>query len=421
MAGWPGRADTSVTRSPVAVRWLAKDSAHVHWFPVNAYLDHAATTPVYPQVAATFAEVAAQVGNPSSLHAHGRAARRRLEEAREQVAAELGAHPTEVIFTAGGTEADNLAVSGVFTAQPECQAVVISAVEHPAVGESAHALAGAQVREVGVDAHGLLRLDDLAEQLSDAAEQVALVSVMWANNETGTIQPIREVADLARAHGVRVHSDAVQAIGRLPVDFAASDLDALSLSGHKLGAPVGIGALLARRDLPLHPVSHGGGQEREVRSGTIPVAAAAALAEAIAIAVATRDAEAQRLSALADRLIEGVQHRIDGAVLRGGESRLPGHVLFTIDGADAEAVLFGLDMAGISAASGAACRAGVNQPSDVLLAMGLDEQAAGSGLRLTLGHTSTEAEVQALLAALPEVVRRARDAYSPRAAVEANR
>ncbi|MGC0249768.1 cysteine desulfurase family protein [Pseudactinotalea sp. Z1748] len=391
---------------------------------MTTYLDHAATTPVRPEVAQTYTEACAVVGNPSSLHADGRRARRMLEEAREQVAALLGAHPTEVIFTSGGTEADNLAVTGTWlgisAAQPQRREVVTSAVEHHAVLETAQALAdthGAPLHLVPVDEQGRVRIEELADLLAGHGEQVALVSLMWANNETGTIQPVREVAGLAREHGILVHSDAVQAVGRVPVDFAVTDLDMLSLSGHKLGAPVGTGALLARREVPLTSVLHGGGQERSVRSGTVPVAGAVALARAMEMAEQEREIEHARLSALATALIGGVRDTVPGAVLRGpgpGPDRLASHVLLTIEGTDAEAVLFGLDMAGISAASGAACVAGVNQPSHVLEAMGLDEAGARSGLRLTLGHTSTPADIQAVLEALPEVVRRARAAYSPR-------
>lgn len=391
---------------------------------MRTYLDHAATTPVRPQVAQTFTEVFAQVGNPSSVHADGRRARRMLEEAREELAAALGAEPAEVIFTSGGTEADNLAITGtwlgVSAAAPARTGVVISAVEHPAVLEAGQALAdrnGAGLHLAPVDAEGRLRTDALAEHLAAHGSTTAVVSVMWANNETATIQPVADVVELARAHGIAVHTDAVQAVGRVPVNFGASGVDALSLSGHKVGAPVGFGALLARRELPLSPVAHGGGQERSVRSGTIPVAGAVALARAVTLAEADREAEHRRLSALASKLITGVREQVPGAVLRGpepGPERLPGHVLVTIEGTDAEAVLFALDMAGISAASGAACRAGVTQPSRVLEAMGADDAEARSALRLTLGHTSTDADVDALLAALPDVVQRARQAYAPR-------
>lgn len=391
---------------------------------MSTYLDHAATTPVRPQVAATYADLATRVGNPGSTHAHGRHARRVLEEARESVAADLGAHPTEVIFTSGGTEADNIAVKGIWYAatagRSECTGLCVSAIEHHAVLDPAQWLAdtaGAQVHLAPVGGDGVLDLTALAEHLRDAGARTAAISVMWANNEVGALQPLQQVIALAAQHRIPVHSDAVQAVGRVPVDFAASGLSALSLTGHKLGAPAGIGALLARRELGVTPVLHGGGQERGVRSGTVPVAAAAALAEAVKLAVGHRTEEAKRLEELGSQLVDGVTQAVPGAQLQGppiGAGRLPGHLMFTVPDTDAEAVLFGLDSAAISAASGAACQAGVNQPSHVLSAMGHEDLAARSGIRLTLGHTSTDEDVSALLAALPEVVQRARAAFSTR-------
>ena len=388
------------------------------------YLDHAATTPVRAEVAVAFTEQVLRLGNPSSLHSHGRSARRAVEESRESIAADLGAHPTEVIFTAGGSEADNLAVKGVWYARTEAEphrtSVLISAVEHHAVLDAAHWLGareGAEVTELAVDGYGVVDLDVLGAGLEARGSATTLVSVMWANNEVGTVQPIAEIVALASAHGVPVHSDAVQAVGHVPIDFAASGLDALALSGHKLGAPIGVGALLARRDLAMTPVLHGGGQERGVRSGTVNTPGICALATAVRLAVAELDAEAARLTVLRDRLVAGVLGGVEGARLRGAPSglgRLPGNAHLTVEGTDADALLFGLDAAGISASSGSACQAGVQQPSHVLLAMGDDESAARSAVRFTLGRTSTEADVDALLAALPGVVSRARAAYAPR-------
>ncbi|WP_154795073.1 cysteine desulfurase family protein [Occultella kanbiaonis] len=388
------------------------------------YLDHAATTPVRPEVAAAFAEAALELGNPSSLHARGRAARRVVEESRESIAADLGAHPTEVIFTAGGSEADNLAVKGAWfattEARPEATGVAISAVEHHAVLDAAHWLAereGAHLTVLAVGPDGVIRLDEVAHLLQVAGPRTAVISVMWANNEVGSIQPVAEVAALAAAHGVPVHSDAVQAVGHVPIDFAASGLAALALSGHKLGAPIGVGALLARRDLTMTPVLHGGGQERGVRSGTVNTPGIRALAVAVRAAVADLTEETARLTALRDRLVAGVLEAVPGATLRGtpsGERRLPGNAHFTIEGTDADALLFGLDMVGVCASSGSACQAGVQQPSHVLAAMGDDDERARSAVRLTLGHTSTDSDVDTLLAVLPDVVERARAAHAPR-------
>lgn len=388
------------------------------------YLDHAATTAVRPEVAARYAEELTRLGNPSSLHTAGREARRRLEEAREQLAAALGARPGEVVFTSGGTEADNLAVKGAWWARREDHdALAVSAVEHHAVLEAAAWLAaheGVQVDRLPVGADGVLDLAAAENLLAQRAGRVALVSVMWANNETGVLQPVPDVVELARRHGAAVHTDAVQAVGHVPVDFAPGGPDALTLSGHKLGAPVGTGALLARRELALVPVEHGGGQERGVRSGTIAVAGARALALAVELAVAEVADEGRRLRALRDRLATGVLAAVPGARLTGPppgpgpDPRLPGTVHLTVDGADADALLLGLDLAGVAASSGSACQAGVQEASHVLLAMGRDEDTARSALRLSLGRTSTDADVDAVLAALPAVVDGARRAHEVR-------
>lgn len=380
------------------------------------YLDHAATTPVRPEVAEVYAQELVGEGNPSSLHAAGREARRRLEEAREELAAALGAQPAEVLFTSGGTEADNLAVKGAVYAHPAPRPrLLVSAVEHHAVLDAATWLGERGLADVAllpVTTQGVVDLD-AARELLAAGEAPALVSVMWANNETGVVQPVEEV--VAIAGGAPVHSDAVQAVAQLPVDFAASGLAAMSVTGHKLGGPVGTGALLARRDLALAPVHHGGGQERGVRSGTLDVAGARALARAVTLAVADREAEAARLAALRDRLVAGALAAVDGLHLTGEHApRLPHVAHLTVDGADADSLLFGLDTAGIAASAGSACQAGVQEPSFVLVAMGHPHELARSALRFSLGRTTTEADVDAVLAVLPDVVARSRAANATR-------
>ncbi|MBU5423562.1 cysteine desulfurase [Cellulomonas hominis] len=387
---------------------------------MSAYLDHAATTPVLPEAAAVLAEHLSRTGNPSSLHASGRAARRVVEESRERVAAVLGARPSEVLLTGGGTEADNLAIKGLFwarTAQdPARRRVLVSAVEHHAVLDPAFWLAehaGAEIVLLPVDDEGRVRLDVLRDELAAHAGTTALVSVMWANNEVGTLQPLAEVVSLAHARGVPVHADAVQAVGQVPVDFAASGLDALTVTGHKVGGPVGVGALLARRDLPLVPVLHGGGQERGVRSGSLDVPAIAAFAVAVERAVEAREETARRLGGLRDALVAGVRAAVPGAVLRGPADpadRLPANAHFTFPGCEGDSLLYLLDSAGVECSTGSACQAGVPQPSHVLLAMGLDESDARGALRFSLGWPSTDEDVAALLAALPGVVERARAA-----------
>lgn len=385
---------------------------------MNAYLDHAATTPMTPEaVAAMTAQLSA--GNPSSLHTAGRAARRVVEESRERLAAAVGARPSEVIFTSGGTEADNLAIKGLYwarqAADQQRRRVVVSSVEHHAVLDPAEWLAaheGAELVFLDVDADGRVDPEALAAELAAHGERTAVVSVMWANNEVGAVQPVTEITRVAAAHGVPVHSDAVQAVGQVPVDFAGSGLDAMTLTGHKLGGPVGAGALLARRGLELTPVLHGGGQERGVRSGTLDVAGIAALAVAVEQAVAERVAVTARLSALRDVLVDGVRAAVPDAVLRGatGADRLPANAHFTFPGCEGDSLLFLLDSAGVECSTGSACQAGVPQPSHVLLAMGLDEPTARGALRFSLGRTSTAEDVAALLAALPGVVERARAA-----------
>ena len=386
---------------------------------MSVYLDHAATTPIAAEALAVLTRELARTGNPSSLHGSGRRARRSVEDAREAIAAAAGAHPSEVIFTSGGTEADNLAVKGLYWARraekPERTRILCSAVEHHAVLDAVEWLErheGAEVTWLPVDSDGVVDLAALGSALSRNPETIALVSVMWANNEVGTIQPVREVVAAAHAAGVPVHSDAVQAFGSLPVDFRASGLDAMSISGHKIGGPVGVGALLLGRAVKLTPVMHGGGQERDVRSGTLDTASIAAFAAAAEAAAAKLPEEATRIAALRDRLIEGVLAAVPEAVLRGapGPGRLPGNAHFTFPGCEGDSLLFLLDLAGVESSTGSACTAGVPRPSHVLLAMGLDEDTARGAQRFTLGHSSTDADIDALLAALPGAYARARQA-----------
>jgi len=384
-----------------------------------AYLDHAATTPLSGAALAALTRELARTGNPSSLHGSGRRARRAVEDAREAIAAAAGAHPSEVIFTSGGTEADNLAVKGMYWSRvaedPKRRRILCSAVEHHAVLDTVEWLErheGAEVAWLPVDGEGVVDLKVLEAELSRDPGTVALVTVMWANNEVGTVQPIGRIVELAHAAGVPVHSDAVQAFGSVPVHFKDSGLDAMSISGHKIGGPVGVGALLLGRAVKLTPVQHGGGQERDVRSGTLDTASIAAFAAAAKSVAASLPAEAARIAALRDRLIDGVRERVPEAVLRGapGDHRLPGNAHFTFPGCEGDSLLFLLDLAGIESSTGSACTAGVPRPSHVLLAMGLDEETARGAQRFSLGHASTQADVDALLAALPDAYARARQA-----------
>lgn len=385
------------------------------------YLDHAATTPVRPTALEAFVDAAGAGGNPASLHATGRRAKLGVEESRERVAAALGAHPSEVILTSGGTEADNLAVQGLFRARraqaPGRVRIVHSGIEHHAVLDTIDWLVaqeGAESVLVPVDDDGAVDLGAWQAVLADAPERTALATLMWANNEIGTVQPVAEAARIAAEHGVPLHTDAVQAVGALSVDFAASGAATLALSGHKVGAPVGVGALLVRRDVALQPVQHGGGQERRLRSGTVSAALAASLAAAVEEAVGEREAEAGRLGALRDAVIAAVDE-LDGVVLTGprdldpatgeplpaGTRRLPGNIHVTVPGTSADALLFGFDMAGLDTSSGSACTAGVAEPSHVVLALpGRTEADARATQRFSLGHTSTQGDVEALVEAL---------------------
>jgi len=380
-----------------------------------AYLDHAASTPVLPEAIAAMLETLAVTGNASSLHTAGRRARRAVEESREALAAAVGARPSEVVFTSGGTESDNLAVKGLFWARRAEDArrtrVVCSAVEHHAVLDAVEWLVkheDATVTWVPVDDLGRVHPEAFAEALGP---DVALATVMWANNEVGTVQPVAELAALAHAAGVPLHTDAVQAVGQLPVDFAASGADALTLSGHKLGGPPGSGALLLGRDVACTPLLHGGGQERDVRSGTLDVPSVVGLATAASIATARRAETAARLTALREELRERVLAAVPEALYNGDPvNRLPGNAHFSFPGCEGDSLLLLLDAKGVEVSTGSACSSGVARPSHVLLAMGQDDDRARSSLRLSLGHTSVGADVDALVEALPPAVERARRA-----------
>lgn len=370
-----------------------------------------------PSAREAWLEASAQVGNASALHGAGRRARAIVEEARERLAAALGAHPTEVIWTSGGTEADNLAIKGQFWARRAADAtrtrVVTTAIEHHAALDPVRWLAaehGARAVEVAVDRDGRLLVDALAEELAAHGEATALLSVMWANNEVGTLQPVGEAVALAAAHGVPVHSDAVQAVGHVPVDFASSGLASLALSAHKVGGPVGVGALLLARGQRLTPLTHGGGQERSVRSGTLDPAGAIGAAVAVEDAVATLEDEAARLRRLRDRLVARIRTEVPGAVVTGPHDptgSLPGIVHLVVPGAPGEALLYVLDSHGVEVSNGSACVAGVVQSSHVLEAMGRSHADAASTLRFSMGHTTTEGDIDRLMAVLPDAVARA--------------
>ena len=373
-----------------------------------------------PEAIAAMTEELAHLGNPSSLHNAGRRARRVVEESREQIAEVFGARASEVVFTSGGTEADNLAVKGLYwarrAADPRRCRVLTTSVEHHAVFDSVRWLCdahGAQAGWLGVDSLGLVSPDVLRAAIAADSSSAAVVSVMWANNEVGAVQPIAGLAAVAREFEVPFHTDAVQAAAQLPVNFAAVGVDAMTVTAHKLGGPVGVGALLIRKDLAPVPVLHGGGQERDIRSGTLDSPAIRAFAVAAVASAERRLLETKRIAALRDDLIRQVIAAVPDAVLNGpppGPERLPGNAHFSFPGCEGDALLLLLDARGIACSTGSACTAGVAEPSHVLLAMGADNSRARGSLRFSLGHTTTQADVDALGAAIGEAVARARRA-----------
>lgn len=383
-----------------------------------AYLDHAATTPMLPEAVEALTAALRVTGNASSLHASGRTARRTVEESRETLAEALGARPSEVVFTSGGTEADNLAVKGLYwsrrDADPARTRILSSPVEHHAVLDAVHWLGeheGATVEYLPVDTYGRVHPDALREAIARNPDDVALATVMWANNEIGTILPVRELADVTAEFGIPLHADAVQAFGQIPVDFGASGLAAMTVSGHKVGGPYGIGALLLGREYTPVPVLHGGGQERHVRSGTLDVPAIASFAVAARLAEERREWFAREIGALRDQLTDAVRAAVPDAILGGDPvDRLPANAHFTFPGCEGDSLLLLLDAQGIECSTGSACTAGVAQPSHVLLATGTDPDLARGTLRFSLGHTSTQADVDAVAKAIGPAVERARAA-----------
>jgi cysteine desulfurase len=375
------------------------------------YLDHAATTPLRPEVRQAMEPYLGGegFGNPSSLHADGQRARRALDHARDIVAAALGGESGEITFTSGGTEADNAALIGVMLASRERGVhLIVTQIEHEAVLQAARFLEtlGFAVTRLPPDRDGFISPEAVAAAITD---RTVLVSVMHGSNEVGTIQPVRAIAEAAHARGVLLHTDAVQTFGQVPVSAAALDADLISVSAHKIGGPKGVGALFVRSGIAIEPLLHGGGQERERRAGTENVPGIVGFGEAVRLMLPERAALAERLTGLRDRLIDAFVSRLPGTVLNGHPScRLPNNVNVSLPGLDAESLLLGLDLAGISASSGSACTSGSIEPSHVLLAMGLPDSRVRSALRLTLGRTTTEAEIDRAVDILAEIALRQR-------------
>ena len=355
-----------------------------------------------------------KLGNPSSLHSYGRDVRKDLEGAREEIAIALDCHPSEVIFTASGTEANNTALKGLYWKGQDVSrnVVVISSIEHHAILDPAQWLAvheGAEVIEIGVDSNGIIHLRELEDVISRRGDEIAVISIMSSNNETGVVQPIERVVDLARLGSIPVHSDAVQSFGKIPLSFRQLGLTAMSLSAHKMGGPIGVGALVLRKGFDIPALLHGGGQERDIRSGTFNAPSILAFAAAVkenSQDFADRNARVRRLR---HQLANGILERVPDAYVNGLEvERLPGIVNVTIPGTESDTLQLLLDNEGIACSTGSACSAGVQRPSHVLLAMGHTDVTARSSIRFSLGVASSEFDVEQVLLALPSVIERAR-------------
>ncbi len=375
------------------------------------YLDHAATTPLDERVLeAMLPYLRERWGNPSSLYSHGRVARRALDESRDTVAQVLGCRPSEVLFTSGGTESDNLALKGVaFARRQDGDHIVTTSVEHHAALRTCEWLerkGGFKVTYVGVDENGVVDLEELERVVGPGT---ILVSVMLANNEVGTIQPVAEAAKIAKRHGAIFHTDAVQAAGALELDPSKLGVDLLSLSGHKIYGPKGVGVLYVRRGTPLVADEHGGGQERGLRAGTENVSAIVGMAEALRLAEDERPARNEHDTRLRDRLIEGVLGSVTGAHLTGHPTqRLPNSASFVFEETDGESILMDLDQYDICASSGSACTSGTLEVSHVLTALGLSDELARGSVRLTTGRATSDEDVDRLLEVMPDVVARVR-------------
>ncbi|MEN9305578.1 MAG: hypothetical protein RLY76_846 [Actinomycetota bacterium] len=387
----------------------------------RVYFDNAATTPMSAVALQAFIEQSRQLGNPSSLHTFGRNARKDLEEARERLAELVGAHSTEIILTGSGTEANNLALKGIYwqrkSADPRKKVIVISAFEHHAVLDPANWLrefSDAEILTLPVTREGFVELKSLEEILTNRSEEIALISVMHANNEVGTIQPIAQIAQMAKQYEIPVHTDAVQSFGKTELNFKELDVFAMTLSAHKLGGPVGVGALILKKGVDITPILHGGGQERDIRSGTLNAAGIVSFVAAAQSAIRDMNSNAQKVGALRERLIAAIQEQIPDAELNGvlEGAVLPGIANIAFPNTESDALLVLFDAEGIACSTGSACSAGVQEASHVLLAMGRSEKEARASLRFSLGTANSEADIEYLRTCIKRVIERARAAYS---------
>jgi cysteine desulfurase len=385
---------------------------------MSVYLDHAATSPIRASVLELYVATLSEIGNPASVHSFGQRSRQILEQAREEIAKAINSDRNEVIFTSGGTESDNLAIKGLFWKQnsmnPEKNVIISAAAEHHAVLDAINWLVDSQNAELYLipsNDQGVLDLAALESYLAQNASRVALISVMWANNEIGVIHPISEITKLANQYQILVHSDAIAALGHIPVNFAESGLAAMTITGHKLGGPVGSGALILRRDQKLTPVNHGGGQERNLRSGTPDASSAAALALTITEAVAEQVKLAAKHKAMTERLIAGVRSIAEDVIVSSERApKLPNNAHFRFPGCLGDSLLFLLDSQGVSISTGSACTAGVSGPSHVVLSLGASNDEAMGTLRITLGHSTEDKDIDAFLKAFPKAYEGAKKA-----------
>lgn len=380
----------------------------------SAYLDNAATTAMLPEALEVMYRESASVGNASSLHGAGRRARRVVEESREKLAAAVGAKPQEIIFTASGTEANNLAVKGLYwRAGASKKAIVSTPIEHHAILDPLEWLEREQsvtLHMAEVDSHGTTKVDSIAQLLSEYQKEISFVTVMHSNNEVGALQPVAEIAAISREYEIPMHTDAVQSFGKVPLDFGKLGVSALTISGHKIGGPLGVAALVAKKDLELTPLLHGGGQERDVRSGTLHTPAIAAFATAAELSQQRLQINADRIRSMRARLINGVTAAVEDVKVNGGENTLPGIAHFTFAGAEGDALLLLLDAQGVQCSTGSACSAGIAQPSHVLIAMGMAPKIARSSIRFSIGTTTSEKDIDKAISVISEVVSRARAA-----------
>ncbi|MGI9953000.1 cysteine desulfurase NifS [Moorellaceae bacterium AZ2] len=380
----------------------------------RVYLDHSATTPVRPEVLEEMLPfLKEEFGNPSTIYSWGREAKKAVEEARARVAALIGAQPEEIVFTSGGTEADNMALIGAaYANQNKGKHIITSSIEHHAVLDTAQYLMrqGFKVTFLPVTPEGLVRVEDVAQAITD---ETILISIMHVNNEVGTIQPVQEIGKLARERGIIFHTDAVQSVGKIPVDVQDLNVDLLTASAHKIYGPKGVGCLYIRKGTRIQPLLHGGGQERKRRAGTENVPGIVGFGKAAELAGKELESEGRRLRALRDKLIDGVLASIEETRLNGDrQQRSPINANFSFRYVEGESILLSLDMKGIAASSGSACTSGSLDPSHVLLAMGIPHEIAHGSVRMTLGRDNTEEDIDYVLEVLPDIIQRLR-AMSP--------